>query len=116
MFSQRSREGYLLFDHQASPGIPAPLVERTGLAPDFGEGRRLELATLTCSHCRTVAIKNPLRTRERGHCFKCNHYVCDACAAALKATGICRPWDHVVSDVVDGKTPLPLLARDVKAP
>lgn len=112
--SQRSREGYLLFDHQASPGIPRPLVERTGLAHQFGEGKRLELATLTCGHCKTVSIKNPLRIRERGHCFKCHHYVCDVCAGALKAGGVCRPWDQVVDDLLNGKTPTPILAKSIQ--
>jgi hypothetical protein len=45
-----------------------------------GEGKVFEADTLTCSHCKASQIKNPLRTRPREHCFKCNHYICDACA------------------------------------
>lgn len=114
MFTQKSREGYLLMDHQASPGLPRPMVEKTGLADQLGEGKKLELATLTCGHCKTVAIKNPMRIRERGHCYKCNHYICDGCAVAFKETLICRPWDQVVNELLDGKTSVPILARNLK--
>lgn len=87
----------MLVDHRASPGLP-------GLPQVF------EAATLTCAHCKTVAIKNPDRTRERGHCFRCNSYICDACAALKR----CRPWAQVVDELLDGKTPVPLLASDMK--
>lgn len=111
---RKSREGYLLFDHRASPGLPAAAVERTGLAAHFGEGRQLELATLTCNHCKIPKIMNPLRTRERGHCPKCDRHLCDGCAGAFRANGVCRPWDLVVDDVLSGRTPIPLLAKHVK--
>jgi len=83
--SQGSREGYLLIDHQASPGLPEDVARATGLDPKFcGEGKMFEAATLTCSHCKVVVVKNPLRTRERANCAKCGwHYICDFCKAEM---------------------------------
>lgn len=107
----KKAEGYLFVDHRASPGIPPELAQKLGLDPkQVGEGKVMEAKTLTCNHCKAVLIFNPLRTRERGHCFKCNAYICDTC----KAVGECRPWAQVVDDVIDGKTPIPVLARDLK--
>lgn len=85
MKTESSREGYLLIDHSASPGLPEDIARQTGLDPAYcGEGKRFEVATLTCSHCKTAFIKNPLRTRERAKCFKCGwHYICDICAAEM---------------------------------
>jgi hypothetical protein len=79
------QQGYLLVDHQASPGLPEDVALAAGYDPLMcREGKRFEADTLTCSHCKCAVVKNPLRTRERAHCFKCNHYVCDICA--FKAT------------------------------
>ena len=47
----------------------------------------VEAATLTCSHCQTILIVNPLRTRERAYCSSCDHYLCDACGTARAASG-----------------------------
>ncbi len=88
MRRESSREGYLLIDHQASPGLPEDLARTTGLDPKYcGEGKQFEAATLTCSHCKTVVVKNPLRTRERATCFQCLHYVCDFCKADMDKPG-----------------------------
>lgn len=75
------REGYLLVDHQASPGIPEHLALAWGLNPELvGEGKRLEAATLTCAHCKTAVMLRPERIRERHNCLKCSgKYICDAC-------------------------------------
>ena len=108
----KQREGYLLIDHRASPGIPEDLAVAANLPPQYlREGKILELATLTCSHCKIPQIKNPLRTRERASCPKCFKYLCDLCGMAYQQTFVCRPWDQVVDDVLDGKTPVPVLAR-----
>lgn len=76
------REGYLLIDHRASPGIPAETARKVGLDPELvAEGRMLESGTLTCSHCKCVVVPNPFRRRERAQCAKCDyHYICDICA------------------------------------
>ena len=92
----RAREGYLCIDHTNSPGIPAGFFEKCGLKIDpaiealFGEGRTAEFATLSCSHCDRQIIRNPGRERERGKCFQCFHYLCDACAAEYKVSGCCK--------------------------
>lgn len=76
MLTKRSLEGYLLIDHRNAPGAgPVPA------------GATFESATVTCSHCHRVVVLNPDRSRERHHCRRCDHYICDQCAAA----GDCRP-------------------------
>lgn len=76
------REGYILIDHQASPGLPEDLAVALNLDPaSVKEGKIFEGATLTCAHCTSVIIKNPLRMRERASCMKCSgKYLCDGCA------------------------------------
>ena len=61
MRTKRNHEGELVNDNRANGG---------GLA---------ENATYTCSHCQRIVVINPLRTRERGYCRTCDHYVCDLC-------------------------------------
>lgn len=79
--SLKRHEGWLLIDHSASPGIPPDIARRLGFDPKLvGEGKRLEAATITCNHCGNAYYKNPKRTRARGYCRECNHYVCDGCA------------------------------------
>lgn len=97
MSSLRSREGYLLIDHRASPGVSEEFVRASGKsAPVVGEGQQLEAATMTCSHCHVQMIRNPLRTRERGYCMKCDHYVCDGCEAVRVKTGVCTPMVKIL--------------------
>ena len=76
-----------MVDHRASPGLkPSDLVS-AGFNPvqasalAVGEGKLFEAATLTCGHCNGTVIKNPARQRARGHCMKCNNFVCDGCDA-----------------------------------
>ena len=88
VFSKRSHEGYLMIDHRASPGIPEGAARRMGLDPaQVGEGRMMETSTLGCPHCGSVVVLNPQRTRERAHCYKCNRYICDGCAAVMHRGG-----------------------------
>lgn len=83
-----SREGYLLVDHRASPGLPKGFMRSLGLEGfDVPEGKAVDGATLTCLHCGVVVVKLPDRTRERGHCFKCDGYICDGCVSL----GGCNP-------------------------
>ena len=79
MFSKRSLEGYLMIDNRASGGA------------------LLEQATATCSHCHTQVIMNPQRTRERGYCRKCDHYVCDNPACRFE----CVPLNKVIESLQD---------------
>ncbi len=79
--SQKRREGYLLIDHSASPGIPADIAIKLGLNPkEVGEGKKMERATVPCKHCGGHVVKNPKRTRPRSYCRLCDHYICDGCA------------------------------------
>lgn len=79
ILNKKTREGWLLIDHTASPGIP-------GMAPRF------EVATYRCSHCERQVIRNPARTRERAWCSNCDKYICDQCEAVRAIEG-CKPFD-----------------------
>lgn len=96
MPSLRRQEGYLVIDHRNSPGIdPHPdLVARFG-TPAVPAGTLYESATITCSHCHTVVVLNPQRTRSRGYCGKCDHFVCDGCETIRVKTNECLPLTKV---------------------
>jgi predicted RNA-binding Zn-ribbon protein involved in translation (DUF1610 family) len=82
-FRKTSNDGEVFVDHRASPGIPAELARRLGYAPEqVKEGAVFEAPTLGCPHCGANVVMNPLRTRERAHCYQCNSYICDWCDAA----------------------------------
>ncbi len=81
------REGYLLIDHSNSPGVTPELILASGRpAPIVGAGEIYESPTITCCHCGIGVILNPNRTRPRGYCRNCDHYVCDSpvCNAECK--------------------------------
>jgi predicted RNA-binding Zn-ribbon protein involved in translation (DUF1610 family) len=89
-FLKSSHDGELLLDHRASPGIPESLAQRMGLPPQLvREGSVMTAAALGCPHCGSVVILNPMRARERAHCYQCNQYICDAC------DGVRREPDYV---------------------
>lgn len=95
------REGYLLVDHRASPGLPDDLARRMGGLPG---SKIIENATLTCRHCRAVVIKNPFRQRERNVCYLCGvKYICDFCAAKTKEPGyVHTPYEAIVEEALRG--------------
>ena len=98
MRSKRSQEGYLLIDHRESPGVSAELVHQSGTdAPVVGKNATFESATITCSHCQAVVILNPLRTRARGYCASCDHYVCDS----VFCNQGCRSFKKMLADLYD---------------
>ena len=100
------KEGYLFIDHTFSPGIPGDLARSLGMDPEMvKEGKRLEAATLTCSHCKTVVVKNPYRLSERSNCSKCGfHYVCDFCAKAMREPDYDHtPFEKRVEYALSGK-------------
>ncbi len=98
MFSKKSREGYILIDHRASPGFTEEQAKTLNLPYEqVKEGAMLEMASLTCAHCKVAVIKNPLRIRERAHCFKCNHYICDLCEAKTRESDyIHMPFEAII--------------------
>lgn len=86
--SRRSQEGYLMVDHRASPGFTPEM--RLFPAP---EGTLFETRTLHCPHCGCCVVVNMDRTRERGHCYQCDHYICDVCAFEYEQNGgKCRTY------------------------
>jgi len=102
MSSLKRHEGYLIVDHSASPGLPADVARQSGYDPRHcGEGRVFEAATLTCSHCKCTVVKNPLRTRDRTYCSKCDHYLCDVCAmATAQADYVHVPFEQLAEAVL----------------
>ena len=55
-------------------------------------GGELVVPTLTCAHCNCVVLLNPLRTRERHRCHRCNSYVCDKPGCRAE----CVPTDETI--------------------
>lgn len=101
MRSKRSLEGYVLIDNSNSPGVPDELVVAEGLPAGAGK-IKFESASITCSHCEAVVVLNPDRSRERGYCPKCDHYVCDACEALrVLSGGACYPWKAMIADMME---------------
>lgn len=93
--------GYLMVDHRASPGLPEDVARAVGYDPKLCvEGKIFEADTLTCSHCKGVVVKNPLRTRERHSCLKCgNHFICDGCAFRATLPDYSHtPFDKALED------------------
>ncbi len=86
------REGYLLVDHSASPGLPEWAARQSGFDPGLTkEGRKFEAPTLTCSHCKSAVVKSAAR-RERASCAKCGgKYICDYCDWRSRQFG----YDHM---------------------
>jgi hypothetical protein len=77
------REGEILIDHRASPGLPEDIARWAGYDPQLTrEGKLYEAGTLTCAHCKAAVVKNPNRARPRENCPKCGYrYLCDFCYA-----------------------------------
>ena len=91
MASLKRHEGYLLIDNRFNPAIPANGKD----SPLVGAHTVYECATITCAHCNTVVILRPDRSRPRGHCRRCDKYVCDnpACNAE------CMNFDKLLDDL-----------------
>lgn len=91
MRTLRSHAGYLEIDHRASPGLRPEDVAHIPGTVAIGEGERLERDIKMCTHCQRGIVLEPLRTRDRGYCSHCDHYICDGCAAIYAKTGVCVP-------------------------
>lgn len=99
--SKRALEGYVMVDHRNSPGVPEAQIRQAGLPGmlvDAGRSVLFEAPTVTCSHCQQVFMVNPDRQRERGYCWKCDHYICDLCAVAM-LTGECTPFARLADQI-----------------
>lgn len=89
-----ARDGQLTIDHRNSPGLPPGFMAEFGF-PDVTQGRVVQMKTLTCCHCGTIQIMNPLRTRDRNHCKKCDAYVCDNPQCILHCTPFAKQMDDL---------------------
>ncbi len=92
MRSKRRHEGWLLIDNRHAPGVTLAQARVFGEpVAGAGAGGAFESATVTCAHCHAVVVLNPQRTRARGYCRCCDHYVCDKpeCSAG------CLPLNRV---------------------
>lgn len=100
--SKRKFEGCVIIDHRDSPGVTPEQVQ--GRGPVVGKGQLFESATYSCVHCQRVVILNPLRTRPRSYCQKCDDYQCDDCSVLP-----CKPFAQVIDEILNagakGQTP-----------
>lgn len=88
-----------MLDHRSTQGLDEATVRQMGLPVGAGAGL-FEAPTITCNHCKTVLIVNPLRTRDRAYCRGCDHYICDPCGAARAAAGnVCTSFDSIVDQI-----------------
>lgn len=98
IFSKKSLDGYLLIDNRNNAGVPEVMSHARG-APVVRGGQTFEISTFTCSHCGVPVIPNPLRTRERGYCSSCDHYICDICTVAYHQTKVCYPFKRRIAEL-----------------
>lgn len=96
--SKRKFEGLLVIDHRESPGLTPEQVQ--GRGPAVGKGQLLETPTYNCVHCQRVVVMNPLRTRARIFCQKCDDYICDDCEAmrVLNPDILHRSFTQIMED------------------
>lgn len=100
MPSLKQHAGYLEIDHRDSPGIVATDVAHMPGAVAVGAGKVGERDVVMCKHCQRGIVLEPLRTRDRGYCPKCDHYVCDSCETIRAKSGDCIPFVKVM-DIVN---------------
>jgi hypothetical protein len=98
-------DGELCVDHRASPGLPSTLAQELGMVGEpTGEGSVAYFRVLACNHCGGAQLMNPLRTRDRGYCRLCDHYICDVCEIARKEAGyIHRTIDELTELITSGR-------------
>jgi hypothetical protein len=99
MTSQRAQEGWLYIDNRNNPGVSEEIVSANGLPTEAARGL-YESATYTCSHCHSVVVLNPSRTREREWCRGCQRPICDACGATRKQTLTCKTMEQVFDETL----------------
>jgi hypothetical protein len=100
--SQARKEGWLMIDNRTNEGVPDAFVRAAMGAdmPAFAGRGLFEAATYNCRHCQGLVVLNPLRTRERAYCPKCDSRLCDGCGAARAASGgECRDFERVIAEV-----------------
>lgn len=83
IITQPTSLGYLQLDNRAAGGA------------------NFEVATYTCTHCESVVVLNPERTRERFKCRGCNHLICDGCAALRTAGATCKTYAQHLDELYE---------------
>lgn len=119
-------EGYLLIDHQASPGLTPEDFRKAGITEhslhklglsmaEFGEGKRLERATARCCHCGKQVFLNSERVQPRSFCRTCPpglDYVCDDPKCHFDCAPYRKMLDRLRNDLekaakIERETPVP---------
>lgn len=84
-----------MIDHRACEGVGAK-------GTPLGPGTLFEAPIYTCGHCQRGVVVNPLRTRDRAYCPKCDHVICDLCEGARIASGgECRSFDRIADEILN---------------
>jgi hypothetical protein len=98
--SKRSLEGEILIDHSASPGLTAE--DMAGFpVPAVGKGQVYESPLIVCGHCQCAVIIEPLRTRAREWCAKCDRYICDDCGLRMHVTLECQSVERRIDEMLE---------------
>lgn len=98
--SKRSKEGYYMLDHRASPGLTEFHTWVDKLPPGSGSSL-FEAPTFTCSHCIRIVVMEPARTRDREHCFGCHHDICDECGVIYAKTRVCCSFKRMAESSLE---------------
>lgn len=103
MRSKKRHEGYMLIDHRASPGLQPGQGRIPGLPEPLvvPGGKFVEMAIVMCNHCQMEIMLNPKRTRARGYCPGCDHYICDRCDGVRAAGQSCVPIKKIFDDIME---------------
>ena len=104
-FLKTANDGEITIDHSASPGLTPDQARRFDYPAEFvGEGKRMSTATVGCPHCGSCVVLNPMRLRERAHCYQCNKYICDVCDAVRHEPGyVHRTIEEIAALLTSGK-------------
>jgi hypothetical protein len=99
--SKRSKEGYLMIDNRAAyMPVPDKDLHENNLPPEAGRGL-FETSTYTCSHCESIVVMNPMRTREREYCRGCDSYICDGCGYEKKQGKPCKTMKQIIDEAMN---------------
>lgn len=98
MSSLRSHEGYLMIDQRNSPGMTEEQAVAAGLPPQAAKGL-FESASYTCSHCNSIVVIEPKRTRERAYCRGCDQRICDGCGFIRAQDMKCRSFKALIDEM-----------------
>ncbi len=76
------QQGWMQVDN-GGPCLTEAQARALNLPLDYARRSVVEVDLMHCRHCGGAVIKNPDRVRARGHCVKCDWFVCDPCAFAM---------------------------------